>query len=169
MIRLFIKSNCLGSKKAEEFLKKNDIKYERINLSFTPIKEEILFLMQELVPNLSDLINFNSEFFEVNPDLKNHLMSVDKIDRNKEILDFILQYSSDALSFPIAFDISDNKKAGNLFVGFNDSEWKAFLEENSEFLDPVYSNINKSFIFKSCCFYDEVKKEDTDILVKIGN
>ena len=168
MIKLFIKSDCLGSKKAEDFFKKNDIRYERVNLSFVPMNEEVLFLMQELVPNLSDLINFNSEFFVVNPHLKEYLANISAIDRNREILDFILK-CPDALSFPIAFDIHDNKKPGNLFVGFNDSEWRAFLEENNEFSDPIYSNINRSFIFESCCFYDEVKKDDTDILVKLGN
>ncbi|MDE5545358.1 MAG: hypothetical protein K2I76_01970 [Malacoplasma sp.] len=168
MIKLFIKSDCLGSKKAEDFFKKNDIKYDRVNLSFTPMKEEFLFLMQEVAPNLSDLINFNSEFFVSYPHLKEHLFKISAIDRNKEILDFILEYP-EVLSYPIAFDVHDNKKPGNLLVGFNDSEWKVFLEENNEFLEPIYSNINKSFVFESCCFYDEVKKDDTDILVKLGN
>lgn len=164
MIKLYVKSNCLGSQKAEKFLKKNDIRYERVNLSFVPLSEEKLFHMQAIIsPNVQDIINFNSMVFDGNEELKQQIMSSNL----RDAITFIFR-NVNCLSFPIAVDSDAKGKVKSVFVGFNEGDWKLFNDKSySDSLDTYYSNTSKSYIFKSCCFYDEVANDDTNILVNL--
>lgn len=166
MIKLYVKSNCLGSQKAENFLKKNDIRFERINLSFIPLDEEELFKMQTVInPNIRDIINFNSDYFDNNPESKELMMQANL----RDVITFIMK-NIDALSFPIAVDAdSRSGKVKSVFVGFNESEWKILNDENyTESLDVYYTNCSKNYIFKSCCCFDEVANDNTNILVNLN-
>ena len=164
MVKLFVKSNCLGSEKAENFLKKNDVRFERINLSYAPIDEEDLFSMQKVADdnNIYDIINFNSNFFQ-NEDQVNELKSK----RPRDVITFILS-NVDVLSFPIALQLGDNNEPKKLFIGYNDGEYKKIFSDEYSSLERYYSNISKSYIFGQCCFYDEVELDDTNILVNLS-
>lgn len=159
MIKVYVKSNCIGSKKAEDFLKKLEIPYERINLSYQPIREEDVFQMMRLANSTFDIINLNSVEFEKNPDLKERLLKASK----KEVISQVVK-TPDLLSFPIALQDDNTKTPKVLIIGFKDSEW-AKLEKDPGFYS-VYENINKSYVFKSCCVFDEVLNDDINLLHK---
>lgn len=163
MIKLFVKTKCLGCEKAENFLKKSDVRFERINLSYAPIEEEELFLMQKIVDdnNMLDIINFNSKFFQ-NEQEKEELKKY----RPRDVITFIMN-NVDVLSFPIALEVDEKNEPKKLFIGYNDGEYKKIFDDEYSTFETYYSNISKSYIFKHCCFYDEVELDDTNILVNL--
>lgn len=160
MIKLYVQSNCLGSKKAEEFMKKYDIPYEKINLSYQPVNEDDVYDMARLSNGINEIINFNSEEFDKNPNLKDWILKSSK----KEVISYILT-NPNILSYPMVMQY-DNTKTPKVFLnGFVDSEW-LMLEKDPGFYD-YFLNINKRYVFKSCCFYDEVLKDEINLLVNL--
>lgn len=160
MLKVYVKSNCVGSKKAEDFLNKNEIPYERINVSYQPVLEDDLYAMSKLSENFLDVINLNAKFFHDNPAIKDSIKNMSK----KEIIS--LAYKNlDILSYPIAMQSDYSKTEKVLVIGFSEFEWNRF--EKDPGLYNYYTNVNKSFNFKSCCFYDEVLLDDINLLVNI--
>ncbi len=159
MVKVFVKTNCLGSQKAENLLKKLEVYYDRFNLSYQPISEEELFKMIKLAGSAFELINLNSQYFIDNPLVKERIGSM----TIKELVTLIGK-NPDILTFPIAIQDDAKKIEKVLLIGFVESEWERLTREP----EPVayYSNINKTFNFKSCCFYDEALLDDINLIAK---
>ncbi|MCF0217927.1 MAG: hypothetical protein HUJ42_02675 [Malacoplasma sp.] len=166
MIKLFVLSNCLGCEKAEKFLKKNAVRYERVNLSFAKLQEIDLVLMNKLAPGgILDIVNWNSQILK---DVGEDVAPIFKNMNIKELYAFLIE-NPEVLSYPIALDYDSgyDKKPLSLVVGFNDSAYNYFLdaEADTEFKDKYYVNVSSSYIFNACCFYDEVKNDGPNILI----
>lgn len=159
MLKIYVKSNCAGSKKAEELLKKLEVPYERINLSYQPIIEEDVYEMMSLSNSYLDIINLNSSYFGDDEEFKKDFISKTK----KEVVSEVLR-NPNLLSFPIAMQYDSIKTPKVLIVGFTTSEWTR-LENEPKFYN-YYENVNKKYVFKSCCFFDEVLNDDINILYK---
>lgn len=158
MIKLFVQSHCIGSKKGEDFLKKLDIPYEKINLTYQPLFEDDVYEMTRLSNGLDQIINYNSEEFDKNPGLKDWLSKATK----KEAISYILT-NPNVLSYPIVMQTDNNKTPKVLMIGFDDKEWEK-LEKDPGFFD-YFINLNEKYIFKTCCIYDEVLKDEINLLV----
>lgn len=159
MLKVYVKSNCMGSKKAEDFLHKMQIAYDKVNVTYQPLDEDEIFIMARLANSVYEIINFNSEEFTKNPTLKDEIMHMSK----KDVITYIMS-NPNILSYPMALQF-DNAKNGKVFIiGFNDNEWTRF-EQNAGF-NNYFLNFNKSFIFKTCCFFDDVLLDDINLMTK---
>lgn len=156
MLKVFVKTNCIGSKKAEEFLAKNDIRYDRFNLSFTPLNEDDLYWMFKITESVIELVNPNSEEFLKDPTLKERFLQMDV----KEQISTIIN-NPNLLSYPIGLQFDSLNHAKTLIVGFIDSQWIMFQKDAG--FQNYYYNANNSFLFKTCCFYDEVKNDEINM------
>lgn len=160
MVKLYVLSNCIGSKKAENFLTSISVAYEKINLSYQDLSEEHLYEMDKLSEGFMDIVNFNASYFESNPSEKERVAKLSK----KDLLTFVRKNPC-VLSFPIVMQSDSMNIEKVLMVGYGQAEWQRL--ENIPTHSTYYQNINKNYNFKSCCHFDEVKLDDINLLAKV--
>lgn len=160
MIKVFVKSNCIGSKKAEKFLNDLEVNYSRTNISYQTINENDLLDMYSIIDNnTSDLINLTSSFFDDKQDLKE--MIIKKRYSKKEAITLITK-NQDILNYPIVLKYNEQNDPIFLIIGYDNEELNNLL--NYSQLEKRFLNFNKSFNLKKCCIFDEVLSDEINLI-----
>lgn len=157
MFKVYVCTDCTNSKKAEAFLKDNEVIYKRINLTYMPFHEEDLIELDRFNKNSClELINFNNDYFN-HHNLNRKILNSWNL---KDLRAFIIA-NPKILSFPIGLYLDQNNTLKKVVVGFNETEWKHLISDVDE---RFFVNVNNSYKFKSCCFYDAAASIKDEVL-----
>lgn len=151
MRKIYVWNDCEGSKKAIELLNEKSFNFQKINLAFQKINESDLLDMSNLSPNgLVGLINpLSAKLKELG--VEDKYKSFSKL----ELINLIMN-NPGIISYPIALQYNPNKKPKRLIIGFNSEEWLNKLYDDPN-VSIYYNNINASYQFEKCCFFDKLK------------
>lgn len=148
MTILIVKSHCEDCNKAMDFFEKNQITYEKINVSYKPLNENLLIDIDGFTKHgIKEIINLNSRYLKEN-----------KIDLNimsrKEIIDLIVRHP-EILNLPITLQYMNKELLKRVLIGFNSAEYQIVSSTigHTEF----YSNISHSYKFDDCCIGCQVR------------